>query len=203
MKLVQFLFLSIILFFHTVTSAQSKDDDLDHLFDDGGMSTAKNVVKLNLATIIIGDVPFSYERIIGERIGIEVGVGKLMNYYNPDLAELSFGNDLEEENLQIKGPKGGYSFVIFPKYYYNNKAPLTMYSGLKYRKRNYTFNSKEDIILTDFSFNYGFQFTLIKKLVVDYNMGIGFRWRKDENTAVESEINNITLPLAVKIGYLF
>lgn len=193
------------LLFATTIYAQSNTDttSLAYIFDDGGLSEAKNVLKINLATIIVGDVPISYERVFGNSVAIEVGIGSLLPFYNSDLSEVLFEDETLDESLTIDNPKGGRSFVIFPKFYSKQEAPLSVFYGIKYRDRRYTFESKEDVKIIDITFNSGIQYHLKGKLVMEVNYGLGFRTRQQEGSNPGQDQTNISFPLAIKTGYLF
>lgn len=182
--------------------AQDSDDELSNYFDDGGISTAKNTVKFNLASAVSGDFTISYERILKSNWGFEIGFGRLADYYNPDLYEY-FSNNEDLEDIEIPNPTGGYSYIISPKYYYLDDAPLDVYASIEYRYRFYDYINNTSITVRDITANYGFQFMVYKKLIMDVNYGLGFRAKTLEINNVEESTINLTMPLSVKVGYLF
>ena len=40
------------------------DNDMSQYFDDGRKENENNIVKLNLSSIVIGDLPIFYERVL-------------------------------------------------------------------------------------------------------------------------------------------
>lgn len=194
------LFSIIALLIATNSFSQASDQDLTHFFDDGGISGSKNIVKLNIASVVTGDYAISIERVIRSNWSLEAGVGKLASYYNPDLYEY-FQDDLED--IQLTNPEGGYSYTISPKYYYLDDAPFEAYTAFEYRHRHFKYRNATSIYVNDYTFNYGFQFILYQKLMMDINWGLGFRFKRLEKDNYQEETNNITMPLNVKMGYLF
>ncbi len=171
--------------------------DNSYYFDDSGISEAKNIVKLNILSIINGDLPLYYERILSKSISIEVGVGLLLPYYIPELPQI-----LSEEASDIKNPDLGYSLWIHPKLYIFHEAPELSYIGMQLRRRNYN-QDYQTFRYTDITVNYGIQFIVGKRIVFDCNIGLGLFINAKKSTLNDSYIDGIALPLGVKIGYLF
>ncbi len=183
----------ILTFVFTSLTFFGQANDNSKYFDDGKISEAKNVIKLNLSSIIHGDVPIFYERAIGNSFAIEVGAGLLMPYYVPDLIQL-----LSDEK-DFSDPDSGYSLWFQPKFYFGGNAPELVYVGLQYRRRNYKKDSST-FVYTDISFNYGYQLILGKRIALDYSSGVGFRFRGGD---LESGISGVIVPVHLKLGVLF
>jgi len=165
-------------------------------FDDGGVSVARNVVKVNVWSVIIGDLPVYYERVLSKSLSIEVGAGILLPYYVPGVP--GFFSKKE----QTHNPTFGYSFWIHPKYYLQREAPELLYWGFQYRRRSYHQNDQA-FILTDFTFNYGLQLILGKRFALDSNIGFGFRFDHDMSSSPLYRISGLAVPIGIKIGYIF
>jgi len=168
-------------------------------FDDGNISNARHKVKLNLASAYVGDINLSYEYKINDVIGVELGAGLLMSYYNELLAtRYAFIND----------PNGGYSWHANVRWYYREFENANMYFAPLIRVRNYretlgnlTVESK--INFRDLGFVQGYQMNF-SKLVVDVNAGVAFRDVKiDEEDFLDGFSDDFVYIIALKLGYMF
>jgi hypothetical protein len=178
----------------------SQDSSLDKLFDDGGISTAKNLVKFNVAFLLVGDFSFSYERIITSGFTVEIGAGALLPYYTTEFPYYIFN---EGVNNEINNPKSGYSFSIMPRGFYSPGAPESFYIGFNYRIRHYNLD-KSIVICNDFALVYGSQLALYKKLFLDYSIGFGYRAIKNSLVSNNEKLRgSFIMPVSIKIAYLF
>lgn len=190
------LFLSILVVSTDTLQAQNDSiQDNSYIFDDGGISESKNLIKVNVLSIINGDLPFYYERILSKSLSIEIGAGILLPYFVPELPQL-FSDEPEIEN-----PDLGYSIWVNPKYYYHQKAPEMGYMGIQYRRRNYNVEN-ESIILTDLTVNFGFQLNFGKRLVVDYNIGAGYKFKTLKSINIKNKPSEVSLPIGIKLGFI-
>lgn len=203
MKRLHYFFLLFLIFSQINTLAQTTDTtDISYYFDDGDISISKNILKLNVASLVTGDLNLSYERKIANWFAIEVAGGVLLPYYTPELFEIA------ADNNEITKPEGGYSFSVQPKFYLFSDAPEGGYFSLQFRKRHYILNDLEmpEIGYQDFTINFGSQFNLVHRLVLDYHLGVGFRYKTYHNrwlSGPHTKIGGICMPLALKFGYLF
>jgi hypothetical protein len=196
-----FFLVSFFILFSSFAQSQTTDtNSVAYLMDDGKISSARNIVKVNLVSPIIGDLPFYYERIVGKYFGLEAGAGILLPFYGPE------GLGLFYEDQEIIDPVSGYSLWFQPKLYLLGKAPQYSYMGFQYRKRHYNLKSKQEIEYLDLTLNFGFQFYLWKRLMLDYNLGIGFRQRKYPVYHVDNGregLIGIAMPLNLRLGFVF
>ncbi|MFH2143964.1 MAG: hypothetical protein ABIJ97_16180 [Bacteroidota bacterium] len=169
-------------------------EDISYYFDDGGISEGKNIVKLNVLAIINGDLPVSYEKTLTNLFSIEVGVGLLLPYYFPEVPQVF------EDETEIENPDFGYSLLVNPKFYLQHKAPELNYLGVQYRRRNYNLIDNT-IVYTDITINCGLQLNFAKRFVVDYNVGLGYRFKKGGATN-SYNISNVAIPVSIKLGYI-
>jgi len=168
-----------------------------YFLDDGGISNSKNLLKVNVLSIVNGDLPFYYERVLSKSFSVEIGAGILLPYYLPELPRLITNNENE-----IVDPAGGYSLWIQPKYYIQGKSPELRYFGLQFRKRNY--NLKNGVIITyDLSFITGTQLIFAKRMALDLSIGLGIHSTNKNETDIFRFNNYLTIPVAIKLGYLF
>lgn len=183
------LFLSLNIAF-----GQTKEDDLQAMFDDGNISTSKNLVKVNPTAFIAGDLPIFYERVISDVVGVEIGIGYLI-----DMKSYEFTLAMEEFGPERKG--SGYSIWLNPRIYFGGEAPEGYYLGLLYRRRSFS----SGFLQNDFSMNNGFQFGIKDRLLVDIMYGLGLRFIEDPAYSTGSyELDvDIVLPFGIKLGYLF
>lgn len=196
--------LTFLAFFISFSGAEAQDSgssDVSYYLDDGKKGSAGNIIKINLASLLPGDLSFSYERKINKTFSIEGSAGLLLPYYTPE----AFG--IFTDRQEIIDPQGGYSFSIQPKIYYAGKGFDYVYTGLQYRRRHYNLEDGVEIEFSDFTINYGYQFFITGRWMLDYHLGIGFRFKKysglSPKAGQRAEIGGIVMPLALKIGYNF
>ena len=198
-----FFWFFIILFIPIVSIEAQNDTKTDNseYFDDDGIDNAKNIFKVNLLSIYHGDLPISYERIIGESFGIEIGAGVILPYYNPDLPLLLMKPEtVEDFQPGLKNPDSGHSIWINPKYYFYNDGPDSRYGGLLFRSRKYN-QGDEVFIQKDFIINSGTQFFVYKRLLMDIDYGVGFRIHSQKNIETNSFL--VIVPINLKLGFIF
>lgn len=186
-----FLFLS----FDTVYAQSDSIQDNSYYFDDGGISDAKNVIKLNILSTINGDLSLFYERVLFNSFSIEFGAGLILPYYITELPKL-FSDEAE-----IKKPDSGYSLWIHPKYYFQQKAPELYFIGIQIRRRNYN-QDYQTIVYTDITLNYGLQLILAKRIAFEYNIGIGYRFSDETASSQKTGINELIIPIGIKFGII-
>lgn len=87
MRKSSILFIFIIVFINSAFSQHENDE----YFDDGGISSSRSSININLASLIVGDFSFGYERTIGNVFKIEAGVGLLLSYYNTEMIPYFYG----------------------------------------------------------------------------------------------------------------
>ena len=186
-----------ILFFGQL-AAQTNDNA--QYFDDGGLSTKKLTVKLNIAAIVTGDLPVSAEYAFTRHLALEAGVGLSLPYYLREIPELLWTNDDFVD--WIPDPQSGYSLLVQPKFYLGD-YPEAFYTGLQYRRRFFSM-SEEKVTFQEFTFNWGYQLSLGKRWIIDYGFGLGFRFVDlDSKTRTEDFNTELAVPMILKIGYLF
>jgi len=191
------LLINIFVFFNLAFSQNANDQ----YFDDGGISTAKNAVNVNLASIIVGDFSIGYERDVTNYFKLEFGVGVLLPYYNTELLPYYLEDGV---NNQIINPKSGYSFFVYPKIHMVTEYLKGLSYGLMYRHRNYTLESNDNVRYNDYSFMIAYRFSILKYFVIDSSYGFGIRNTKLSNINVDDEDDiSVIFPIQVKFLYIF
>lgn len=199
MKKLTVIFLFFVQFCGFEVLAQINSDSLTKYFDDGGISNAKNIVKVNLASTISGDASVFYERIVGSVFSVEVGTGLLLKHYIPDYYEFSNPDEISE--IVADSIKGGYSLWFAPKIYYLKSAPELGYAGIQFRQRNYIMEH-QNVTYNDVMFIGGFQKIIKKRLIMDLNFGVGIRLKKFKPYIDQEKFTSVSVG-SFKIGYLF
>ncbi len=195
------ILLSLLMISGKLFAQIGNDDtsDISGYFDDGRISKAKNIIKVNALSVITGDIPVYYERVLTKRLSIEVGFGILLPYYGSELP----GNTGVDQ--VISDPDNGYSIWVHPKYYIW-KSPEGSYLGIQYRRRSYNENGF-NIIYSDYTINYGFQFIIGSRGIMDINLGLGLRDKKVPNGFLteswELEKTALVVPFGIRFGILF
>lgn len=144
------------------------EEDLHQYFDDGGLSTRKNLIATDLLAPLAGAVTLRYERGLTKNFSMEVGVSKLLPFYVFEVLPL---------NGTIAGfhPKGGFGFSVAPHLFFAEKAPERSFIGLKYGFRRYSLEDGGFATIHDFSTSYGYNIFLGKHLMFCYQFGFGYR----------------------------
>lgn len=180
--------LILAIFLMSILSLLGQDTSLDKYFDDKGLSTSKNILKLNLSSIIVGDYSLMYERLLGESFRIEIGFGVLASYYTKEFPYHFIG-----ETPLSSNPSGGYSFSFSPRTVSDN-----IILGIKYRRRVY-FLQTEEYIFNDYIIYGGYQLITSKKIVLEVITGIGLRFSNPKGSRRSYPL----IPFGIEIGYLF
>jgi hypothetical protein len=176
----------------------SKAKDVSYYFDDNGISELKNVLKINILSIIQGDVPFYYERTFNKILSIEAGLGFQLPYFVK--SPISIRNN---EDPIIKSPDSGLSIWIFPRFYLAKTAPEGIYIGPQFRKRFYN-QGTEKINVNDITYNAGLQFFTGKHFIIDLATGAGVSIiNRTQPEALVNRYFDISYQIDLKIGYRF
>lgn len=186
------IFLYFLLFSDFLHS-QTDSSEFKAMFDDGNISNAKNIMKINPTAFVVGDIPVHYERVIFNTLTMEVGLGYLRNVETFELF-------IPYESQPAKGT--GLSVYVNPRVFLGRKAPEGYYLGLLYRRRKFSCGQ----VHNDLAVNNGIQFAL-KRVVFEIMYGWGFRIidYPKSNSGQYHALEKIKLifPASIKIGYKF
>ena len=190
----------------------TSNDDLTDLFDDGGASTAKNLLKVMPTALLQGDLPFLFERVLTDKITLEAGAGPILPFYFG-----GFYDQISEADERLKSKRQdendtasiGRSLYLQAKFYPKGNAPDLGYYAIQWRNRRFNFQN-EDIIYTDFTMNYGFNLFLGDKWVFEYLTGIGYRTTStivEDSEGIRTKTNEGITGLSgqvnARIGFFF
>lgn len=194
-QLVLILIFSVLPFYEFYAQEESVTD-MSYYFDDSkGIFGGPRIIKINLASIAVGDLPIYYEQTLSESFSIEVGAGLLLPVYIDQVFGMRF-DYINAENLERR-----FSLWIHPKYYYKHTAPISQYIGPQLRKRFYNQND-QSLTYTDVTLNYGLQYKFGKRIVLDYNVGVGIRIKNDESSDSDNDIIGGVLAIGLKLGVI-
>lgn len=135
----------IFLLFTFFSFRAFAQDDLENIFDDGGMMNARNAVKVNIGGTPFGEYSLSYQRALFGGVCLEGMIGiyspkpdgmffRFLSYplytqLNGDSKHLTYGLTLQiQPNLWNDAIKPIYSFVG----YRNRKMSYQSYSGYSF-----------------------------------------------------------------------
>jgi len=188
--------ISLLLSCGLHAQTDSTDTSLDYMFDDADIYDKKNVLKLNLVSILNGDFSIHYERVIKGVYSVEVGVGILRE---PTVADFW---DLLEYGEGVQGVTGGYSLWLQPKWYVFHKAPRLYYGGLQLRRRVYKTESV-DFNYNDIALISGLQF-ILKRITIDWDVWYGLRLTQypTSQNPYDSPARQL-IQTNLKLGYTF
>ncbi len=186
----------LFILFTLVTSLNSTltGQDLSEVFDDGGLSQRKNLIKINIVPLFQGELTFNYERILTDHITAEVGLGFQLPYYMPDI-----GMFLNDGSATIEKPAFSVQWWLFPKYYFQ-AAPEMGFVGVILRQRKYDTN-ENDYNITDIMYSYGIQMFKGDKMLIEFNIAIGYRLQKNQTVKLKKE--GVAIGYGMKVGYCF
>ena len=189
----------ILLLFTSLIGLQSfaQKEDVSKYLDDGGISSSKNIVKINLSSTAMGDASVSFERVLANAFSLEAGVGKIMPYY----VEGSFWEVIQ--NGYSNKSFSGYSFTINPRFYKSKEAPEFGYVGIHLRRRNIDYGDFSNNQITDLTINSGKQIILGKRIAFDIDSGIGLRTSLRTDNLGSYSSRGIVFQLNIKTGFLF
>jgi hypothetical protein len=182
------------LWFSQPLKAQVKEPDHAYYLNDGGISTSKNIIKLDGLSLIQGNLALLYERVINKTLSIETGGGLRLPYYLPDLS-LPF-----IQTVPGFHPFPGLSFRLETKYYFH-RAPELKYLALRFGHSRFP-----TLALNDYTFHWGKQHIIGKRGIIDASFGLGCRFQKSSNETYYFNPDAsfaILFPLHIKFGYLF
>jgi hypothetical protein len=192
-------FLSISLFF--LFSLNLTSQDLDEVFDDGGLSNMKNNVYFSANDLVEGFISFGYTRYIGSRtaIGLSLGVYIIDGY---SLHLPNNNNSIFHE--------GGFDSGF--RFHFKLRRYLYDYDGF-YWQYGYLFQ-KNVLLNTDFTLSsvpemkFGYRWNFFQRLSLSASVGFGFGFYSIKSSALKSSIWNVSniewyIPLNVEFAYDF
>jgi hypothetical protein len=162
--------ISLIIFISSSTFCFCQED-LDKYFDDGGISKRTNIISTNLFAMINGDFGLSYHRLFKETLELELSAGKTTNKYLLDLFDYNTPN--------IVNSKGGISYAIQLKHLREYSIGYYLYSGIKYRYRDYNHDLFGKSTYQDFLLTGGYQYIFTKPIFLDLSTAIGLQKRRN------------------------
>ncbi len=178
-------------------SQVSTKEDVSSYFDDGGISEASNILSVNSAALLVGDLHCTYERKLWKSGSVEIGAGVLLPYYMKEINYYVFSSSPIEDF-----PDGGYSFNMGINIFYKD-FPEDIYISANWRQRNYVIVDKH-LKLNDFIYSMGARIMLSPRFLIDYNFGFGYRFAKWDNLSNGYVSDNcVVFPIALKLEYLF
>lgn len=195
MFVMKFGLFVLFIFHFFLLQAQT---DIDYFFDDGGLSTSTITLKTNLLSPINGAYSFSCEKRFFSKVGLEVGLTHLSNYYYPEFSNLKgFNADMDFET------SGGVGYFIQPKIYqdfYESKQFKKYYSVL-FRQRFYQLLNNQKRTHTDVGIVLGLFQDFGGRVVIDYCTGILYRtYTYSHSFDANDQLSNFIGVLAIKIG---
>ncbi|HET8860007.1 hypothetical protein [Marivirga sp.] len=171
---------------------QETEEDVSQYFDDAGIQEAKNILKVDMMSIINGDYQLLWEHRFAKKVSFELGLGNVSNKgFRGRFPEFITGipaHDISYSRL---------SYAIALKFYPAG-VPEYLFYSINYRKRPYL---GADVY--DFYLGSGYQFILKTRLTFAAGIGMGFRnIQANTDPAVVSSGFSTFFPLQLSIGYI-
>jgi hypothetical protein len=151
-------------------------EDLDKYFDDGGLSTRKNIVSTNLLAPISGNIALRLERRLGKGMSLELG-GSYYLYRGFHL--FSF-----HELAPYFEPTGGIGLSVAPHFFFSGHAPEFHYMGPRYAWTRLMMANGLALTMHTVTVQYGYNLFLGKYLMLCYGVGFGLEYGHYSDTAV-------------------
>lgn len=166
-------------------------EDVSQYFDDDGISKRTNLISTNLFAMINGDFGLSYHRLIKDNLELELSGGKTTNKYLINVSDNYTSN--------ITDSKGGISYAIQIKRLQEFSTGAFLYSGIKYRCRDYRSDYYGKSTYQDFLLTFGYQYFFTKPIFLDLTTAFGLQKRLNHPAFKYG----FTSQLDLKIGYKF
>lgn len=189
------LLLVIIALNIFIVFANAQNEDVSQYFDDRGISEYSKLLKAGI-DIYNGEFSVLYERELIRNMSIEASLG---------LVAISRQNKIYKNDPIRELPQSGTGFFFAT----NLRLYLKEYYERWYIGFQPKFNIMGGKLYTDIIFfNGGYQMPLMKKLTLDFNIGMGVRTYKytEEVTTVisyEDRNSHFYIPATIKLGYAF
>ena len=193
--LILFITLSFVNF-----QAKAQSDTIKKLSiynDSKGPMYSRNGLKLNLMAAIGGDLAISYERVLSDRISLEFGFRKQVNYLKDDIIE-----SVIEDYEGTINPSSGYGYSLQGRWNFMEETPEGFYVSFMFRNRFF----KEDdfqFIYSDYLYGFGYEYVFSNDILLDLTLFNGFSGRREKDNKKELDSPVLVVPFQVKIGYVF
>lgn len=154
-----------------------------------------NVFKFDPFRMMIGEINFSYERVIDQQSSFEIELGPTIS----NLGSNRFGFDPVFGQYSVTSAVGVFSSVAFRFYPLDGRPALNQFyvsPKFKYRRYNEWTVPGPTSLLDDkkgfsnesiFTFNFGYQQWLASRFSLDYYFGVGIASRNATRYQVSSE----------------
>ena len=193
----------IITLILTLTSFNLAGQDLDEVFDDGGLSEVKHNVHFSISDFSEGYLNIGYARYFGDQmfVGITLGYHAFDGYglymFGGD-APYNLGKDSDWDN--------GYLIRISARGFASRGEGLYAQLGFTFHKR--TNETKKYLFFNFIEYKVGYQLVLSDQLIVSASVGIGFGvglyGEKDKHYSLSDFQDRVAyIPFNAEIYYVF
>lgn len=155
---------------------QAQSDSLDKYFDDGGLSTRKNILSTGLLSPISGNLSFRLERRLSKGMSLELG----SNFHLYRGFHLFSFHEL----LDYFEPAGGIGLSAAPHFFFSGHAPEFHYMGPRYQWTRLKMDNGLALTMHMITVQYGYNLFLGKYLMFCYGVGFGVEYGRYSDTAV-------------------
>jgi hypothetical protein len=202
------LFLLIIL-----NAAILPAQDLDEIFDDGGLSNIQNSVSISLSNLVEGVFSLRYERYLKENTSFALEGGMVLyNGLFPMKAVL--GSDLKNYYTVPDSMNSGFYIASELRFYAADQWGYFTAIDMSFRRRKGDFYGDYEYMM---GWKFGYRYLFPKKIFLEASLGLGiiaYGHRNNEDydpfspvplPAWKQEFVTIgfALPLKISLGYAF
>lgn len=196
----------IMLMLSVPFMVNSQQNKISEFLDDGGRSTARNIIKTNFFEFFKSNFPIVWEHRCNDFIAVQAGVGLIANNYFKPILTSKFPF---EEVKMYEGLKGGYSLILSPVFYssgyesYHLAFPIKVY--------NYVGQAHS----IEFNCTFGIQKFISRRVAFDIDLGIGVGIEKSQDGVsyiYDPRINDVEkyggeglrliIPFSFTLGYI-
>lgn len=147
-----------------------KSQDLDDVFDDGGISRIKNNVGISATDLMEGFLTINYERYIGEKIALGVRGGFVLFEGVPTYLHFCpFCDNAYYESTGDKFNKGFLMGITYKGYFVDHTAWFVSYDALFFRRNS--ISERENFF--SFSFTFGYKWDIQDRISIIPSTGFG------------------------------
>ncbi|MCT4665095.1 MAG: hypothetical protein N4A45_07670 [Flavobacteriales bacterium] len=183
--------------------AQENSDSLSIYFEDDEISLTRQVVKVDLAFLVQGDLTISYERKITDVFSVEISGGTILPYYDNYMHLWDVDEDIyRKEDI---GARYGYSYSGFLKVNSFGEGIEKYFIGFKYRKRRYFGNTKSQNS-NEYLLSAGYQFNWHTRWIWGFGWEYGLKNTSNfdsHDKLLEGDLTRQVLNTNISVGIIF
>ena len=193
----------LLVLFFSVISLCICAQDIDEVFDDGGLASISNNVSFSFSDIKEGYLTINYERYLGEHIGLGFGFGPLL--FDGKMLGYSFVMD---EPTDTNSYNKGFKLDFHYRIYFGSQDGFLINYNFGYRNVKNDYLSKNIFEILTFSIGYKWMFYNHFSLIGYAGAGFHFSNSRSlipsnqNNSSIDNEFG-FQFPIRLELAYGF